>query len=112
MTVKVYFGTSLTEAKNSDDCSNVAPFKRVIPKTKAVARAALEELLKGPNQEEKNGGYVTSLNPGLVIQRLTIDDGVAQVDFNEELRTSCWRFLQSNCNTLASRRNTLAIFNH
>ena len=66
-------------------CEKVFPVIRVLPKTQAVAKAALEELLKGPNDEEMLSGYSTSLNAGVKINSLVIDNGVAKVDFNQTL---------------------------
>ncbi len=82
-TVKVYFNNSVLDPEIS--CNKVFAVERKIPKTQAVARAALEELLKGPTEAEKNQGFSTSINPGVEIQKLTIEDGVARVDFNEQL---------------------------
>ncbi len=67
-------------------CEKVFPVTRVLPKTTAVARAALEELLKGTTDAEMLAGYATSLNPGVKINSLVIDKGVAKVDFNGALQ--------------------------
>ena len=82
--VKVYFPNSV---KDPDfmDCGKVFVVERAIPKTQAVARSALEELLKGPSGLEKTNGYFTNLNSGVEIQRLVIEDGVAKVDFDEQM---------------------------
>jgi spore germination protein GerM len=58
---------------------------RIVPKTEAVARAALEELLKGPTDREKADKYFTAINPGVEIQKLVVENGIAKVDFNETL---------------------------
>ncbi len=53
MTVKVYFAHKKSEAKDDprvDKCSLVYPVTRTIPKTAAVAKAALEQLFKGPTE--------------------------------------------------------------
>lgn len=82
--VKVFFGN---EEKNPGalDCSLAFSVTRTIPKTTEVARVALEELLKGVTQEEKNAGYFTSINNGVKIKSLTITNGVAKVDFDKAL---------------------------
>lgn len=86
MTVKVFFNNDKLDP-NLMDCSKVFPVNRTIPKTPAVARAALEELLKGPTAQEKTQGYLTNiLNSGIQIQSLTIAGGTAKVDFNEALQ--------------------------
>lgn len=83
MIVKVYFNNSNLDPEFS--CNKVFPVERKIIKTQAVARAALEELLKGPTEEEKNQGFLTSLNNGVKIQSINIKNGTAYVDFDEQL---------------------------
>lgn len=82
--VKVFFGNSRLDPEVFD-CRKVWPVERTIPKTPAVARAALEELFKGPTPQEKSGGYFTSINPGVTIQRLVIEGGTAYADFDRRL---------------------------
>jgi len=83
MKVKAYFNNDRLDPEYS--CNKVFPVEREIIKTQAVARAALEELLKGPTAREKFEGFGTSINPEVKIQSLTINDEVAKVDFNEQL---------------------------
>lgn len=83
ITVKAFFNNSKQDPEFS--CNKVFPVSRVVPKTSAVARAALEELLKGSSREEMLLGFTTNINPGVKIQELTIKDSVARVDFNEVL---------------------------
>ena len=85
--LKVFFANSEKDPAMLD-CANVYAVERVIPKTLTPARASLEELLKGPSASEKQLGYTTSINPGVKIQKLTIVDGVANVDFDEQLETT------------------------
>jgi hypothetical protein len=84
MTIKVFFGNSKLDPEVLD-CSKNFSVERIIPKILAVGRAALEELLTGPTESEKADGYFTSINPGVKIQSLTVEDGVARVDFDEQL---------------------------
>jgi len=90
--VKVFFNNSNLDPEFS--CNKVFPVEREIEKTVAIARAALEELLKGPRDSEKEQGFFTSINQGVVIQKLTVEDGTAKVDFDEQLEFqvggSCW----------------------
>jgi len=81
--VKVYFNNDRMDPEFS--CNKVFPVEREIPKTQAVARAALEELLKGATEEEKNQGFFTNINSGVKIQSLSIQDGVAKIDFDDQL---------------------------
>ena len=81
--VKIYFNNSRLDPEAS--CNKVFPAERAVSKTAAIARAAVEELLKGPIQAEKDSGFFTSLNSGVKIQNLTIVNGVARVDFDGQL---------------------------
>lgn len=81
--VKIYFNNGNLDPEAS--CNKVFAVERDISKTTAVGRAALEELLKGPTDTEKTEGYSTSINPGVKIQKLTIENGVARVEFDEQL---------------------------
>ncbi len=83
MKIKVYFNNSKLDPEFS--CNKVFPVEREIAKTEAVARAALEELLKGATEEEKANGFFSNINPGVKIQSLSIENGVARVDFNEQM---------------------------
>lgn len=81
--VKAYFNNSKLDPEIS--CDKVFSVDRTILKTSAVARAALEELLKGPTEKEKAEDFFTSINPGVKIEKLTVEDGTAKVEFNEQL---------------------------
>lgn len=81
--VKVYFNNDRLDPEFS--CNKVFPVERDIPRTLALARAALDELLKGPVDNEKVDGFFTNINSGVKIQKLTIENGVAKVDFAEQL---------------------------
>lgn len=82
--INVYFGNSQLDPEVMD-CTKVFAVKRIVPKTEAIGRAALIELLKGPTEEEKNEGYFTSINAGVEVQSLTIENGTAKADFNQQL---------------------------
>lgn len=83
MKVKVFFNNNKLDPEIS--CNRVFPVEREVIKTPAVARAALEELLKGVNELEDKAGYFSSLNSNIKIQSLTIENGVAKVDFDKQL---------------------------
>jgi len=85
MTVTAYFAK---DEITGSTCSVVFPVERIVPKTEAVARASLEELLKGPTDEEKSQGYYSNINSGVKINSLTILNGTARVDFSEEMETT------------------------
>lgn len=81
--VKAFFNNSNLDPEFS--CNKVFPVERQISKTEAVARAALEELLAGVTIQESLQGFLTSINTGVKIQSLTIANGVARVDFDEQM---------------------------
>lgn len=99
MAVKAYFGTPRTGDAPNFDCGEVEAVERRVWKTEAVGRAALEELLRGPTPEELDAGFTTSINPGVEIQSLTIENGVARVDFSDELE----RAVGGSCRVAAIR---------
>jgi len=83
MKVKAFFNNEKLDPEFS--CNKVFPVLREVEKTTAMARVALEELLKGPTEKEKTEGFLTSINLGVKIQKLIIENGIAEVDFNETL---------------------------
>lgn len=83
MKVKVFFNNSNLDPEAS--CNKVFAVEREAPKTQVIARAALMELLKGVAQEEKDQGFFSSINSGVEIQGLVIENGAAKVDFSEQL---------------------------
>lgn len=85
--VKAFFGNNVKNP-GADDCRAVFPVDRRVPKTEAVARAALGELLRGVTGGEAKGGYFTSINSGVKINSIVIENGTAKVDFDETLEQS------------------------
>lgn len=86
MVVKVYFNNPKIDPNWDFECSNVLAVERTIPKTESVAAAALTELLKGPTDSEKAKGYMSNINTGVKVQSLSVKDGLAKIDFNEQLQ--------------------------
>jgi len=81
--IKVYFNNNALDPEIS--CNEVFPAEREIIKTPALARAALTELLAGTTPLENKAGYISIINPGVKIRSLTIENGVAKADFDEQL---------------------------
>ncbi|MEK7554657.1 MAG: GerMN domain-containing protein [Patescibacteria group bacterium] len=81
--VKTFFANAVLDPAIS--CDKVFPVEREVPLTKAVGRAAIQELLEGPTIYERESEYVTAINDGVALQSLTIENGVARADFSEEL---------------------------
>ena len=85
MPVKIFLSDPRFVNEPYFDCSKTIALERQVPKTQAVARAALEALLRGATEEERNQGYVSTINTGVRIQGLAIKDGTAKVDFDEQM---------------------------
>ena len=86
LNVNAYFNNNNLDPQIS--CNKVFPVQRQIAKTQTVAMAAVSELLKGPSDAKKSQGYYTNINPGVKIQKMTIENGVAKADFDETLETA------------------------
>lgn len=84
MTVKAFFGNTKL-ASSGKECDTVFALDRRVPKSNAVARAALSELLKGVTAEEEAMGYLTSINYGAKLQDLKLENGVLRADFSAAL---------------------------
>lgn len=85
--VKIFLSDSRFANEPYFDCSKTIAVERSVAKTQAVARAALEALLRGATKEEISQGFISSINPGVRIQKLTIENGTAKVDFDEQLES-------------------------
>ncbi len=83
LTVKAFFGNTIFDP-DAEDCTKVFPVDREIPKTQAVARAAIEKLIEGPTLNELETEYFTSLPPKVRIQSLSVTNGVAAIDFSRK----------------------------
>jgi len=95
-TVKIFFNNIKFDPALLD-CSKVYPVNRTIEPTLAVARASLEELIKGLIPGESDLGYLTNVNKDVKIQKLTIEKGVAKVDFSAQLENG----VGGSCRTAA-----------
>ncbi len=84
MNLKVFFGNTIYDPE-AVDCKKVFSVTRAVPQTLGVARMALEQLLLGPTDSEKKSGYITTLSSGVTVHNLSIENGLARVDFNESL---------------------------
>jgi hypothetical protein len=61
--------------------------QRQVPRTVAVARAALEELLSGPTARDAEAGLATEIPEGTRLLDVDVRDGVATVDLSEEFES-------------------------
>lgn len=84
MVVKLFFGNRNLDPEGFS-CGTTYTIERRIPKTSSPARSALEQLLEGPTNAEAEQEYFTSINSGVKIQSLTIEGGIAKVDFDSTI---------------------------
>lgn len=96
-TVKVFF--SHQDDATEMDCSVMHARERVIAKTPAVVKAALEQLLAGPTLDEKQEGFFTSINAGVKLNSLKIEEGTIFADFDARLAES----VGGSCRVIAIR---------
>lgn len=84
MTIKIYLNNE-NYNPNSEDCSKVYPLDRVIPKTLGVAKAALQELFRGPTEQEISQGYVSwfSQDTQNILKSIKTENGIAYVDLTD-----------------------------
>jgi len=83
-TIKVYFSNNNLDPEVS--CNKVFASNRDIQKIEAIGSAAINELLKGPTNTEKDQGFYTSINSGVKLLSLSIDEnGTAYADFDSQL---------------------------
>ena len=64
-----------------------------------LAYFALSELLKGPQKYEKEVGFFTSINDEVDLLKISIENGIATVDFSEELNEG----VAGSCRVMAIR---------
>jgi len=85
MTVKVYFHPDKLDPQ-WDDCTKVQPVKRTIAKTPSVATAALNELLKGPTDEEAKAysGFGPPETDG-ILRSINVKNRTAYVNFTKRM---------------------------
>ncbi len=69
-----------------NDCSQVFPVKRRAPSSVSLARLVVEALIAGPLPFEAGESATSPFPRGSQVRGIAIRDGVATVDFSEELR--------------------------
>lgn len=86
MNIKVFFSNEKLNP-NIDDCNKVFPVSRTIPKTTAVAKAALEELFKGVTKEEEAKGYgsIPPAESNGILKSINVKNGAAYVNFTNRV---------------------------
>jgi spore germination protein GerM len=84
MTIRVFFSNRY-EDPDALYCDKVYFAEREIEKTQAPIYGSLKEILKGPNETEREGGFFTNINEGVAIQSFNIKNGIVEINFNEKL---------------------------
>jgi len=85
MIVKISLSDSRYVNEPYFDCSRTIAIEREVPKTQGVAKAAIEALLRGATEDEIAQGYVSNIPLGVRLQKITIENGVVKVEFDEQL---------------------------
>jgi germination protein M len=63
----------------------IAAGHRTVPKTKAVATAAVNQLLDGPTDAESSAGFTDALPPGASVRSIRVTKGTAVVSLDAEI---------------------------
>lgn len=66
---------------------HLAPVRRAVPRTPAVARAALAALLRGPTAAERAAGYSTCVPAGTALRGVHVSGRVATVDLTRRFQS-------------------------
>lgn len=84
MTLQIFFGKG-DPGQIDQDCGRVFAVTRTVPKTSAVAKAALGELFRGPTPEEFNQGYRSwfSEETRSILRSVKVIEGTAYVDLRD-----------------------------
>ena len=82
--INVYFHNERFNP-NQQDCTKVYPTPRQIPKTKAVANAALVELFKGTTEEERKLEFISFPPEDTkgILKKVNVKNGAAYLNFTK-----------------------------
>lgn len=111
--IKIFLGND-AQNPNAEDCGKVFAVNRTVPRTRAVARAALDELLKGVTADEKAKNYYSTFPEasGSILKKLNVKNGAAYVNFRADVK-EVLNGASSNCGSetfFAQVENTLKQF--
>ena len=86
--LRVYFSAeahAAGQARPELDCTSVVALKRQVPRTTAVADAALRQLFAGPTEAERAQGYRSPFSGATagLLKRVFIEHGTAYVDLHD-----------------------------
>ena len=91
-TLQVFFPNSFRDPDNLY-CEQTYPVERKITmltdndksKLGELIYLAISKLLDGPTEEDKNEGFFTSINIDTKVKKITVEDNVASVEFDDTL---------------------------
>jgi hypothetical protein len=69
-----------------ENCTDVKPYTRRIPKSISMARLLVEALVQGPTAEERTNGAAVSFPEGSAVRSVILRNGTLTVDFDERLQ--------------------------
>lgn len=94
--VKVYF----VDIKKAESTSCEADFvvTRSVPNAETLGPGAISVLLEGPSESEKQTAF-SAINPGSLLQKFEVKNGVAYADFNSSLNQN----IAGSCTVTAIR---------
>ncbi|HLC99362.1 MAG TPA: Gmad2 immunoglobulin-like domain-containing protein [Patescibacteria group bacterium] len=81
--LEIYFSNS--KASPEAICETTVPAIRSIVKVEKIGTETLQELLKGPTDEEKALGFATNISPETKLQSFTIEGTEGRPDFSADL---------------------------
>jgi len=92
--IKIYFGNK--DMNPSGNCTDVFPVKRVVLNDLIIRRRAVEELLRGPTQSEKEQGYYSGIpdRDEIISYREKIRQETGQVPYEgDEIKIKSFKIL-------------------
>lgn len=98
--------TKLTIYFSDEQAMYLLPETREILKTETPAQAAIEELIKGPEE----AGHIGTIPEGTMLNGIKIEDETAYVDFSEEFKANYQLGSAAEVMTVYSIVNTLTEF--
>lgn len=85
MRLEVFYSNTKLDPSGVYDCTLVYPVERTVPREADIIRVALQELLKGPTDEEKAQGYTSPFSAATadILVSVRTSGGTVYVDFKD-----------------------------
>ena len=90
--------------------AKLAPVERELPTNENPATIAMDQLMRGPNEQEKANGFVTVIPSGTRARNVVVEGDTAIIDLNDQLsnfkggRENAERIVAQIVNTATSVR--------